>query len=68
MSLFHKRNNDNLLEGLVTETGVSYILRRSLYSPGDLFRRSRKRIPTTPLDSLPTVAADTLKQPEVPQP
>lgn len=68
MSLFHKRNNDNLLEGLVTETGVSYILRRSLYSPGDLFRRSRKRIPTTPLDSLPTVAADTLKQTEVPQP
>lgn len=36
--LFHNRNNQHLLEGEITETGVGYIIRRKLNRLGDLFR------------------------------
>ena len=71
MSLFHKRNNDNILEGLVTETGASYILRRSLYKLSDLFRPQRRKIKSAPIDSLSTTPiavppVDTLNREETP--
>ena len=71
MSLFHKRNNDNILEGLVTETGASYILRRSLYKLSDLFRPQRRKIKSAPIDSLSTTPiavppVDTLDREETP--
>lgn len=36
-TLFHKRNSDNILEGLVTETGVGYVIKSKLDRLGDLF-------------------------------
>lgn len=41
--LFHKRNNDHLLEGLVTETGVGYVLRRKLNNLLELFKKEAKK-------------------------
>lgn len=54
--LFHKRNNDHLLEGLVTETGVGYVLRRKLNNFLELFKKEaeKKRKPLTPSSSLQT--------------
>lgn len=54
LSAFHKRNNDHLLEGLVTETGGSFIIRRKLYRLGDLFDFLKKK-----------KVADTLKEKEI---
>lgn len=44
VSLFHKRNNDNLLEGIVTETGVSYIFRKKLFKLSDLFMPGKRNL------------------------
>ena len=54
ITLFHKRNNDNLFEGLVTETGISYILRKKLVKLGDLFKKDplKRSEKTLPGDSL----------------
>lgn len=48
IKFFHKRNNDHLLEGLVTETGIGYIVRRKLEHLLDLFRRQAKAVPPIP--------------------
>lgn len=62
ISLFHKRNNDNLLEGIVTETGVSYILRKKSYKLGDLFRRNTEQPLTLREEpSASTVLIDSLQ-------
>ena len=37
MTLFHKRNNDNMLEGVVTETGVGYLVKLKARRFVDLF-------------------------------
>lgn len=42
LSLFHKRNNENLFEGLITETGISYLWRRKLYKISDIFKKHTK--------------------------
>lgn len=36
VTLFHRRNNDNILEGLVTETGISYLFKVKGRTLGDL--------------------------------
>lgn len=73
VKLFHKRNNDNLLEGIVTETGASYLMRRKLWSLKDLFLfRSSSRLPLS-LDSAggtltpPTSETDSITQGHVTQ-
>lgn len=42
---FHKRNSDNLIEGLVTETGLGFIIRKKFSRLVDIFR---KQMPSTP--------------------
>lgn len=64
VTLFHKRNNDNLFEGLVTETGVSYLLRKKLFKLSDLFKKEKtaKRSNSSPVDSI-AIDADGLRLP-----
>lgn len=45
---FHKRNSDNLIEGLVTETGLGFIIRKKFSRLVDIFR---KQMPSTPSNS-----------------
>lgn len=54
VTLFHKRNNDNLFEGLVTETGVSYLLRKKLFKLSDLFKKEKtaKKSSSSQVDSI----------------
>lgn len=62
VTLFHKRNNDNLFEGLVTETGVSYIVRKKLFKLNDLFRKVAEQQHVED-DSIPVpLRSDSAKQ------
>lgn len=60
VTLFHKRNNDNLFEGLVSETGVSYLFRRKLFSLGDLFKKGSRYKWQNKLDSDTTALGDSI--------
>ncbi|MFC2462276.1 MAG: hypothetical protein ACFNP9_05000, partial [Porphyromonas endodontalis] len=42
---FHKRNSDNLIEGLVTETGLGFIIRKKFSRLVDIFRKQMPSIP-----------------------
>lgn len=49
-TIFHKRNSDNILEGLVTETGVGYVIKGKLDRLADLFmifvpKRKKESVP-----------------------
>lgn len=43
LKLFHKKNNENLLEGEITETGIGYVISRKLARLSDLFRFGKKK-------------------------
>ena len=64
VTLFHKRNSDNLLEGVITETGLGYVIKTKFRSLADLFlqfKPKRKSAPKTPQGAAPTPGADTLQ-------
>ncbi len=52
LSLFHKRNSDNILEGLINETGIGYIIKGKLDRLSDLFNflrpKNKKKTPPNP--------------------
>lgn len=55
LKLFHKKNNENLLEGEITETGVGYVISRKLARLSDLFRFGNKKKemkPSTTVEAL----------------
>ncbi len=52
---FHRRNSDNLLEGVVTETGIGYLLRTKLNNFMELFKREAKQLKEA--QTIPTDAA-----------
>lgn len=62
--IFHHRIYDNIFEGEISETGLSYIIRRKLERLVDLFRFKKERIPQ-PLDpdmEKDSVATEPAKQ------
>lgn len=60
---FHKRNSDNLLEGLVTETGMGFLLRKKFETLEELFRSASRPSPATPLSATPIATTPTQPKP-----
>ncbi len=59
---FHKRNSDNLIEGLVTETGIGFLIRKKFKKLSELFQRSVP--PKTPQEPMPKTAVLVAPDPQ----
>lgn len=68
VTLFHRRNNDNMLEGVVTETGAGYLVKLKARRFVDLFdprnymwwQKKKSEKPADPKKLLDSIATDSL--------
>ena len=68
VTLFHRRNNDNMLEGVVTETGAGYLVKLKARRFVDLFdprnymwwQKKKYEKPADPKKLLDSIATDSL--------
>ncbi|MFC4666413.1 translocation/assembly module TamB domain-containing protein [Falsiporphyromonas endometrii] len=55
IKIFHQKNNDNIFEGEISETGIGYVIKRKLNRLGELFNfRKRKPTPVSEKKDNPT--------------
>lgn len=50
IKIFHQKNNDNIFEGQISETGIAYVIKRKLNHLGELFNFRKRRKATTESD------------------